>query len=118
MPSDLLDRHATDEELHDRHVEALREVLKALEDPWTDDLNVSHAWLFASRDAFTNMLDNITADEARFRTLTQPQLDWLKKVADAIGVTIFRVEAKDVPKGRPVQLLIDKMPKPTRPPGR
>jgi hypothetical protein len=66
------------------------------------------------RDAFPDMLDRVKQG----RLLTQKQRNWVYSTADRLGVETKPVRAKDVPRGREVELAPALSHRPLAPPGK
>ncbi len=98
-----------DEQLHRDRLDAAVAALRAGEADWPDGLA---AWFGESLRAFEDMLDR-----GRF-PLTEKQAGWLEKVAAALELDLPEAPRAPVPRGKPVALLVDSMPRPRRPPVR
>lgn len=96
------------------HHDLLNRVIKAI----AESENVAtyldrRAWIDDSLIAFNDMLDR------DYFPLSAKQLQWVEQVADILGVdTEAPLHAEDVPRGKPVELIVDRMSRPLKPPGR
>ena len=80
------------------------------EDDWPE---AKQDWFATSLRAFEDVR------ERGVFPLSDKQLAWVEKVADALGVDLPRADrGRPIPRGRPVALAVDAMPKPLRPPRR
>lgn len=92
------------------HREQLDAAIKALNEDDRDWPDKTAAWLAESLAAFEDMR------ERDGFPLSDKQHAWVEKVAETLEVDLPRPPPVPVPKGKPVGLLVDQMPKPLKPP--
>ena len=96
-----------DEDLNWERLATVAQWLRDHENDWPEP---KAEWFETSLKAFEDML-------GRGRPLTDNQMAWVEKVADAAEIDLPAPKRKPVPPGKPVALIIDGMKKPARPPG-
>jgi len=103
-------REAPEARLHRAMLDVALDALVKSEDDWPE---AKQDWFATSLRAFEDVR------ERGVFPLSDKQLAWVEKVADALGVDLPRADrGRPIPRGRPVALAVDAMPKPLRPPGR
>jgi hypothetical protein len=101
----------TDEELDRRQLDAILPLLsERLGHVYPNDSEERRAWFRASLDAFRDMKDR------GYYPLSDKQRAWVRKVADVLDVDLPEPLRAPVPRGKPVDLLVDKMKRPNKPP--
>lgn len=108
-------RESPEAQVHRDHLDAVLEALRSAEreGDWDSLPDKTADWFEASLVAFEKMRERDSFP------LSDKQYAWVEKIAAAIDVDLHSTRAVGpVPRGKPVALLSDAMPRPLKPPGR